>query len=196
MVAAGAARLVELVDRAARAGRRRRRRRSCPARTGSPRRAGSRPPRGTRCGRAALTESCTTWREVLVGPVAAGEADQAEARRQQPAVGQVVDRRHHLLARQVAGHAEEHHAARAGDPGQPAVLRVAQRVAGLGRRLMSSALVRPAQVRRAALAGAGAAPGAPCSASTCPSPTAWAVRNSWKVNGRSGHGQVGLGLRR
>jgi hypothetical protein len=30
-------------------------------------------------------------REVLVGPVAAGEADEGEARRQQAAVGQVVD---------------------------------------------------------------------------------------------------------
>ena len=67
-------------------------------------------------------------REVLVGPVAAGEADQAEARRQQAAVGEVVDRRHHLLAGQVAGDAEEHHAAGAGDAGEPAVLRVAQRV--------------------------------------------------------------------
>ena len=62
-------------------------------------------------------------REVLVGPVAPGEPDQAEARRQQPAVGQVVDRRHHLLAGQVAGDAEEHQPARAGDPGQAPVLR-------------------------------------------------------------------------
>ena len=45
--------------------------------------------------------------EVLVGPVAAGEADQREARRQQAAVGQVVDRRHQLLAGQVAGDAED-----------------------------------------------------------------------------------------
>ena len=67
-------------------------------------------------------------REVLVGPVTPGEADQAEAGRQQAAVGEVVDRRHDLLARQVAGHAEEHQAARPGDPGKAAVLRVAQRV--------------------------------------------------------------------
>ena len=67
--------------------------------------------------------------EVLVGPVAAGEADQREARRQQAAVGQVVDRRHQLLAGQVAGDAEDDQAARAGDPGQPPVPRVAQRVA-------------------------------------------------------------------
>ena len=70
-------------------------------------------------------------REVLVRPVAPGEADEAEAGRQQAAVGEVVDRRHDLLARQVAGHAEQHHAARSGDPGEPAVLRVAQRVGGV-----------------------------------------------------------------
>ena len=67
-------------------------------------------------------------REVLVGPVAAGEADQAEARRQQAAVGEVVDRRHDLLARQVAGDAEQHQPARTGDARESAVLGVAQRV--------------------------------------------------------------------
>ncbi len=45
--------------------------------------------------------------EVLVGPVAAREPDQAEAGRQQAAVREVVDRRHDLLARQVAGDAED-----------------------------------------------------------------------------------------
>ena len=64
--------------------------------------------------------------EVLVGPVAPGEADQAEPRRQQTAVGQVVDRRHHLLAGQVAGDAEEHHPARSGDPRKSPVLRRAE----------------------------------------------------------------------
>ena len=66
--------------------------------------------------------------EVLVLPVPPGEPDQGEARRQQPAVGQVVDRGHQLLGRQVAGDAEDHQHARAGDPRQPPVLRVAQRV--------------------------------------------------------------------
>ena len=67
-------------------------------------------------------------REVLVGPVTPGEPDQAEAGRQQPAVRQVVDRRHHLLGGQVAGHAEEHQPARSGDPGKAPVALVAQRV--------------------------------------------------------------------
>ena len=56
-------------------------------------------------------------REVLVLPVPAGEADQGEARRQQPAVGQVVDGRHQLLAGQVAGDAEQDQHARARRPG-------------------------------------------------------------------------------
>ena len=50
-----------------------------------------------------LTASWTICAEVLVGPVPAGETDQCERRRQQAAVGQVVDRRHQLLAGQVAG---------------------------------------------------------------------------------------------
>ena len=66
--------------------------------------------------------------EVLVGPVAAGETGQREARREQPSVGQVVDRRHQLLAGEVAGHAEDHHPAGPGDLGEPPILRAAQRV--------------------------------------------------------------------
>ena len=66
--------------------------------------------------------------EVLRVPVTAGEPGQREARRQEAAVGQVVDRRHQLLARQVAGHPEDHQAARPRDPRQPLVARVAQRV--------------------------------------------------------------------
>ena len=66
--------------------------------------------------------------EVLVGPVAPGEPDEREAGRQQPAVGEVVDRRHELLAGEVAGDAEEHQAARSGDAGEALVARVAQRV--------------------------------------------------------------------
>ena len=121
--------------------------------------------------------------EVLVGPVAPGEAHQAEARRQQAAVGQVVDRRHDLLARQVAGDAEQHHPARPGDAGQPPVPRVAQRVGPVGRTHRSACRTAssepgPSRCRRST--------GRPFSARTCPSPTAWAIRNSWKVNGRSG----------
>ena len=94
--------------------------------------------------------------EVLVGPVAAGEADQREARRQQAAVGEVVDRRHHLLARQVAGDAEEHQPARPGDAREPPVL--AGRAAGSpsrscavaasGSRRSAPASTRPGRRRR------------------------------------------------
>ena len=66
--------------------------------------------------------------EVLPVPVAAGEADEREARGQQPALHEVVDGRHELALGQVAGDAEHDEAARAGDAGQPAVAR--RRAAG------------------------------------------------------------------
>src|SRR5699024_836865 len=66
--------------------------------------------------------------EVVVGPVAAAEADQAEAGRQQTAVGEVVDRRQQLLAREVAGDAEHHHRAGPCDERHATVARVAQRI--------------------------------------------------------------------
>ena len=62
-------------------------------------------------------------REVLVLPVAAGEPDEREARRQQTAVGQVVDGGHQLLAGQVARHAEDDQPGRPRDPREPAVAR-------------------------------------------------------------------------
>src|SRR5690606_10173479 len=64
--------------------------------------------------------------EVLLLPVTAGEADQAEPRRQQPPVGQVIDGRHDLLAGEVTGDTEADHAARPGDPGQPSIARITQ----------------------------------------------------------------------
>ena len=67
--------------------------------------------------------------ELAVAPVAAGESEQHEPRRQQTAVGQVVDRRDQLLAGQVAGDAEHDQRARVGHARQPAVARIAQRVA-------------------------------------------------------------------
>ncbi len=73
--------------------------------------------------------------EVAVAPVAAGEAEQREARRQQAAVGQVVDRRDQLLAGQVAGDAEHDERARPGHP---------RAAAGPGRRAAGSAGLRPA----------------------------------------------------
>src|SRR5690606_16614092 len=66
--------------------------------------------------------------EVLVLPVPAGEPGQGEPRRQQPPVGQVVDRGHQLLAGQVAGDPEDRQTAGTGDPRQPLVQRIPQRV--------------------------------------------------------------------
>ena len=66
--------------------------------------------------------------EVLVRPVAAREADQGEAGRQQSAIRQVVDRGHQLLARQVARHAEDDQARWTGDAVQSPVDGDAQRI--------------------------------------------------------------------
>src|SRR5215469_276904 len=67
-------------------------------------------------------------REVLVLPIPSGEPDQREARRQQPPIGEVIDGRKKFLSRQVAGNAEHDENARLGDPGNPAIARIAQRV--------------------------------------------------------------------
>ncbi len=63
--------------------------------------------------------------EVLVLPVTPGEAHQGEAGRQQAAVGQIVDGRHQLLRRQVTGDAEDHQHAGTGDPRESPILRIA-----------------------------------------------------------------------
>ena len=123
-------------------GRRRRRRRKCPGRSGSPRPAGPRPPGGTGCGRAAGRRRRTTLAKSSSVPVPAGEADQRELGRQQPAVGQVVDRGHQLLAGQVAGDAEDHHRARPRDPRQPLVALVPQRVLPTRRRRCGRSLAQ------------------------------------------------------
>src|SRR5680860_820499 len=139
-------------------------------------------------------------REVLVGPVTARVAHEAEARRQQAAVGEVVDRRHHLLACQVAGHAEQHHATGAGDPRHPPVVGVPQRVgplsplvSGSGHSVVLTRLVRPwprtswrtwkpafwsVRCRRRT--------GRPWSARTAASPIAWAPMKVPNVKGRPG----------
>ena len=67
--------------------------------------------------------------EVLVVPLPPGEAHQGEARRQQPAVGEVVHGRHELLAGEVAGDPEQDQRRRSGNTVQAAVPRVPQRVA-------------------------------------------------------------------
>jgi hypothetical protein len=66
--------------------------------------------------------------EVVVTPVAPGEAEHDEARWQQAAVGQVVDGRDQLLAGEVARDAEDDECARPGNPGQAPILRIPQRV--------------------------------------------------------------------
>ena len=72
--------------------------------------------------------------EMILGPVAAGEAGQPEARRQQAAVGQIVDGGKQFLARQIAGHAEDHDAARPRDARQAQIARIAQRIGPVFRR--------------------------------------------------------------
>ena len=66
--------------------------------------------------------------EVVVAPGAAAEADEAEARREQTAVHEVIHCRKQLLTGQVAGHAEEDERGRARDAGDAAVARVPQGV--------------------------------------------------------------------
>ena len=66
--------------------------------------------------------------EVVVAPGAAAKADQAEARREQTAVHEVIHCRKQLLTGQVAGHAEEDERGRARDAGDAAVARVPQGV--------------------------------------------------------------------
>ena len=66
--------------------------------------------------------------EMVLGPVAACEACQTEARRQQATVGQIVDGGEQLLTGQIAGHAENHDAAWACDAGKSQIARVAQRI--------------------------------------------------------------------
>lgn len=66
--------------------------------------------------------------EVLVLPVAAREADEREARRQQAAVGQVIDGGHQLFTGQIARDAKDDQARRPRDAREPSVLGVTERV--------------------------------------------------------------------
>ena len=72
--------------------------------------------------------------EVVVGPVAAGEADDREFGRAGSPPRQVIQRRDELAVGQVAGRPEQHHRARLGHPGPRQ--RLSQRV-GLGHALAS-----------------------------------------------------------
>ena len=70
--------------------------------------------------------------EILVRPVPPGEPDQGEARRQQPPVRQVVDRRHQLLSGEIAGDPEDHDSGRTCDARQPLVAGIPKWVHYLG----------------------------------------------------------------
>ena len=131
VVAAGAAFGVELFQRLGQPAETPSRRRMCPVRTGSPRPAGPTPPGETVCGRAPLPRRGRPCRNPR-RPSPVGRSRPARSRRQQAAVGQVVDRRHQLLAGQIAGHAEDHHAARTRDSRHPLVALVAQWITPVG----------------------------------------------------------------
>ena len=64
--------------------------------------------------------------EMLFGPIAAGEAGQTEAWRQQATVGQIVDCGKQFFTGQIASHTENHDAARTGNTGKSQIARVAQ----------------------------------------------------------------------
>jgi hypothetical protein len=83
--------------------------------------------------------------EILVLPVPAGEADERETRREQAAVGQVVDGWHQLLARQVARDAEHDEDAGPGHAGDAPVSRIAERITRFGHLMQS---LDDARVRR------------------------------------------------
>ena len=65
--------------------------------------------------RAFLRALLGEFREFLVIPFPAPETDERESRRQQTSVGEVVDRRNELLARQVPGDSEDYYPARPRD---------------------------------------------------------------------------------
>ena len=132
--------------------------------------------------------------------------EQGEVRRQQPAVGQVVHRRQQLLAGQVAGDAEDHQGAGLGDPGQPPVPRIAQRVGDHDQSSRSAGLRCAGRSRWWAAGQARAARSWPMpaarsvrwrcrrgrlrSASALRSPAAWAACRLPNVYGLVGHREV------
>ena len=123
-----------------------------------------------------LTESCTICAKSWSAQSRRAKPTRREARRQQPAVGQVVDRRHHLLAGQVAGDAEDapcrtaRRSAAAGGPAGRAAGSVASRRSTSPERLAQRRPGRPSGRSRCSRST-----GRPWSASTCASPAAWAV---------------------
>src|SRR6185312_6347457 len=88
------------------------------------------------CARVVLDRFVHDAAEVLMCPVASREPDEPERRRQQTAVGKVVDRRQQLLASEVAGDPENHYCAGARDVRHALIALVTQWVSPprLGRR--------------------------------------------------------------
>src|SRR3954451_12556276 len=97
-----------------------------------------------------LTRECF---ELTDTPVTAREPEQYEARRQQPAVAQVIDRGNQLLAGEVTGDTEDDERAWIRHARQPAVAWVAQGIARPCGLLFHRA-IKPARPRRAATAAA------------------------------------------
>src|SRR5690606_904001 len=119
--------------------------------------------------------------EALVVPVAPREPDQTEPGWQQAAVAQVVDGRDELAVGEVPGRTEDHQGSGFRDAGQPAVVRVAQRVHVSPRAASVSAARPSARSRRCTRSS-----GRPRRSSACRSPAACAACSCPNVYGRSG----------
>src|SRR5690606_38731830 len=111
------------------------------------------------------------------------ETDKREARRKQTAVGEVVDRGHELLARQIARDAEDDETRRAGDSVEAPVRRDAQGVVARadldGHRAVRSRSFVPSPRTSPRVR---VSTGRPWPASTLASPAAWAWMSWPKVN--------------
>src|SRR5262249_3955867 len=128
--------------------------------------------------------------EVAVAPVPPGEAERHEARRQQATVGQVVNGRDQLLLGQVTGDAEDDQRAGRRDPGEPPVLRVAQRVRRAAHDLSRAATAsRSRAIPADRSVRCSRTTGRPRPASACRSPAACAACSWPNVNGVPGTGR-------
>ena len=119
-----------------------------------------------------------------VAEVVPGEADEREARRQQPAVGEVVDGRDELLLGEVARDAEQDQTARPRDLGE-------RRSCGSRSGLVE--VTRSASRTRASALDVdrcSRSTGRPWSRSTWASPAACEAMNAPKVKSRPGTGEV------
>src|SRR5690554_2698012 len=126
--------------------------------------------------------------EILVLPIATSKTDKREPGRQQSPIGEVVHRRHQLLAGQVSRDPEDDETARPGDAIESAVGRQPQ---GVEVRRYLDWWHQSSAARMAAMPLEGSAmvrlrTGRPRSPSTLASPSACARISCPNVNGRSG----------